>query len=62
MINYIKHLLVFALFVVIGCEVGGWILAQKLGGFAIGLIAGIPLAWPALVMASIYTEYVRKNK
>ena len=60
LINTLKHFLWFTLFLVLGCEVGGWVLGET-GGWAVS-VWGFVLAWPALLFAALYTEYRLKKE
>lgn len=60
-----KHLLVFTLLLFVGCEITGLIMFSgnpelTWGGYRIAFL-GIYVAWPTLILASIYTEYIRRK-
>lgn len=56
-----KHVIWFSLFLFLGCTFAGILYAGDIiGGMAIS-IWGFAFGWPALVMGSLYTEFVRRK-
>ncbi len=51
-----RHAAVFVVCLFAGSEIGGWFFGE-VGGVFVGLF-GLVFAWPALILAALYTEFV----